>query len=250
MAVAAASSTALWGLLQCDDATDVGYFVGEDDEWLTLQRLDAICRWLGLDLADVLPRIHIAEAVPRFGYDADLDIVRRQFDMHPDIGFTVIEPLYLASPKAEGSALYDMGSLLGAIQQVVVNEAHSGLLIGHHWNLTGKGSGPERLAGAGVAEWARVIFSGRADNPAVTPDFFSRRKMLYNVTGTRIAGRTIEVVRELRRRTLAIPAVRTSTVLRRSSSANTAPPSALLSVPCWPSWTWTMHDSPPRFTGV
>ena len=198
MVVAAASGAPLWGSVQVDVDSDVLYFVGEDDERLTLQRIQAICRWQDLDEREVLSRIHIAEAVPRFGEAGDLDIVRSQLELHPEAKFTAIEPLYLASPGADSRQLFDMAALLGAIQQVVVNEAGSGLIVGHHWNESGRGSGPERMAGAGPAEWGRVLLSGKADEKQLQQDGSMRMGMKYEISGSRIPNMSLDVARYIR----------------------------------------------------
>jgi hypothetical protein len=205
MAVAAASGERLWGLVEVDRATDVMMFVGEDDEWLTLQRLQAICAWHGIDERDVLSRIHIAESVPHFGSERDLGVVRRQFDHHPGVRFTIVDPLYLAATGADSRQLFDMAEYLGAIQQVVVNEARSGLLIVHHWNEAGRGTGAERFAGAGAAEWGRVLISGKPDQMKVLPGGWTKRSMTYEMTGSRIPNLKLELTRKIRQRNPANP---------------------------------------------
>lgn len=89
-----------------DSGTEVMMFVGEDDELLTLQRLQAICAWQGLEVRGVLTRIHIAETVRHFGSERDMGVVRRQFDHHPEVSFTVVDPLYLAA-AADSRHLFD-----------------------------------------------------------------------------------------------------------------------------------------------
>jgi hypothetical protein len=62
-----------------------------------------------------------------------------------------------------------MGAVLQAIQGVC-QQAGCALLVVTHWNKTGDGRGPDRIAGAAPAAWARIICSVAVHYRSSHPD--------------------------------------------------------------------------------
>jgi RecA-family ATPase len=70
----------------------------------------------------------------------------------------IVDPFYLTAKGVNNAQLSEVGTVLDPIQQIT--QAHgSALMIVHHWNKSGRGSGRERFSGAGTAEWGRVLIS-------------------------------------------------------------------------------------------
>jgi RecA-family ATPase len=84
-------------------------------------------------------------------------IVEKELD-HTRPALVIVDPLYLAARGAKGSDLYEMGSHLERIQGLCQAQRAS-LVVTHHWNQTGTGTGAERFSGAGPSAWGRVLIS-------------------------------------------------------------------------------------------
>jgi hypothetical protein len=66
-----------------------------------------------------------------------------------------LDPLYLSAGGASGASLYEMGTVLGRVQQIC---EPASLWVVTHFNRK-DGSGAQRITGAGPAEWGRVLIA-------------------------------------------------------------------------------------------
>lgn len=69
----------------------------------------------------------------------------------------VLDPLYL-SLGANLASLNEVGAELAQLQQVA-EDVGAALVVVHHWNKTGTGTGRARMSGAGPEQWGRVLWS-------------------------------------------------------------------------------------------
>jgi len=154
-AVSVASGTAWLDSYLIERPGPVLAFLGEGGERKMHRRLVAIARSRSLEL----PRldIHLCFRVPHLGDHDHLEEVADLLATHRP-ALVILDPLYLAARGAKGSQLIDMGEHLEEIQ-LLTQAAGSALMVVHHWNQTGAGTGPERFSGAGLAEWGRVRIS-------------------------------------------------------------------------------------------
>ena len=127
-------------------------------------------------------------------------------DLHPDATVTLDDhlsgrsragPLYLAAAGVSGSNLYDMGAVLQAIQGIC-QAAGCALLVVTHWNKTGDGRGPDRIAGAGPAAWARVICSIAVHYRGSDPDGASSVLLGVELVGGELADTRFRIRRRVR----------------------------------------------------
>lgn len=140
-------------------------FLGEGGERKMLRRLRAIAELKKTDL-ESLP-IELCMRVPHLTQAEHLEIVAQWVDeLHPRL--VVVDPLYLAARGAKGSDLYAMGEHLEEIQHLT-QKVGAALVIVHHWNKTGEGTGAARMSGAGPAEWGRVLVSASVVRRATHP---------------------------------------------------------------------------------
>jgi hypothetical protein len=103
----------------------------------------------------------------------------------------------LAAAGASGSNLYDMGAVLQAIQGIC-QQAGCALLVVTHWNKTGDGRGPDRIAGAGPAAWARVICSIAVHYRGSDPDGASSVLLGVELIGGELADTGFRIRRRVR----------------------------------------------------
>lgn len=158
LAVAVASGGAWCGRWQVDTPGPVLMFAGEGSERKTVRRLYAIGEHYGLTPAqvDALP-IRLCHRVPNLTDSAHLAAVMAEVHANPP-RLVILDPLYLAAGGVDSSQLNKMGAVLGAIQHVCATVG-AALIVAHHWNKTGEGTGRKRFTGAGSAEWGRVLVS-------------------------------------------------------------------------------------------
>jgi hypothetical protein len=154
-AVSVSSGTDWLGRFPIEKPGTVVAFLGEGGKRKTHRRLVAIARSRGLDLADL--DIQFCMRVPHLSDEWHLAQVAEYLAKYQPV-LVIIDPMYLAVRGAKSAQLNDMGEYLEEIQ-LLVQEAESALMVVHHWNETGKGTGPERFSGAGSAEWGRVRIS-------------------------------------------------------------------------------------------
>ena len=73
-------------------------------------------------------------------------------------GLVLLDPAYKYLVGAKASSLFDMGAALTPLQ-VMCTEAGATLLVGHHYNRQQGRAREERISGAGLLEWARVVIT-------------------------------------------------------------------------------------------
>jgi len=133
------------------------YFLGEGGEQPTLRRLDSISRSYGTQDEFDHAGLHLVERVPHLLNETDMLVVREYIaEVEPVL--VVVDPAYLAARGAAGSQLIEIGSALEEMQ-MACQDAGTALMVVHHWNKTGKGSGHERFSGSGFSEWGRFLIS-------------------------------------------------------------------------------------------
>jgi len=133
-------------------------FLGEGGPRKMLRRFRAIGAAKNVAVED-LP-IHLSMRVPHLTNKEHIDeITRKVVELQPVL--VVVDPLYLAARGAKGSDLYAMGEHLETVQHVT-QSVGAALVVVHHFNQTGSGTGSGRLSGAGPAEWGRVLVSASA----------------------------------------------------------------------------------------
>lgn len=131
-------------------------FLGEGGQRKMLRRLRAVCEAKGLRYEDLA--IDICFRAPQLGSAVHMGLIAEKLASAPDTVLVILDPLYLAARGAKGSSLFDMGAQLENIQTVAQSHG-AALVVVHHWNQTGKGSGVDRASGAGSVEWGRVLAS-------------------------------------------------------------------------------------------
>ena len=130
-------------------------FLGEGGERKMLRRLRAVAKHKNVEL-ETLP-IHLCMRVPHLtSADHLAEMHEKVAEVKPVL--VIIDPLYLAARGAKGSDLYEMGEHLESVQHLC-QQHESALVVVHHWNKTGEGTGAKRMSGAGPAEWGRVLVS-------------------------------------------------------------------------------------------
>jgi len=176
----------------CPSPGTVLVFLGEGEERATVRRIQAIATSRGLDPGQLADRLRLCFRVPRLaaaGAGAELAA--------HSAALVVLDPLYLAAAGASGSNLYDMGAVLQAIQGIC-QQAGCALLVVTHWNKTGDGRGPDRIAGAGPAAWARVICSIAVHYRGSDSDGASTVLLGVELIGGEIADTRLRVRRRVR----------------------------------------------------
>jgi hypothetical protein len=170
LAVAVASGGTFMNHWAVETAGPVLVFAGEGSERKMIRRLYAIGAHYGMNRhqVDALP-IRMSMRVPHLDTPSHVAQVMAELDANPP-RLVVLDPLYLAAAGAESSQLMKMAVPLGTIQHAAQG-ANAALVVVHHWNQTGSGTGKQRFSGAGTTEWGRVLASmsvtGRAtEDPA------------------------------------------------------------------------------------
>jgi AAA domain len=183
----------------CLNPGPVLLFLGEGGERATVRRIDAIATSKGVDPDKLADRLRLCFRVPRLaapGAGAELAAIEQELAAHP-AALVVLDPLYLAAAGASGSNLYDMGAVLQAIQGIC-QQAGCALLVVTHWNKTGDGRGPDRIAGAGPAAWARVICSIAVHYRGSDPDGASSVLLGVELVGGELADTRFRIRRRVR----------------------------------------------------
>jgi hypothetical protein len=162
----------------------------EDSEARLWQRIDAICRARGREPAFLDGRLFV-HPLP-FSAISDLDRLRAELQA-TRAGFVVVDPAYKYLAGARPSSLFEMGAALTPLQ-VVCAEAGALLLVGHHYNRREGVNREDRISGAGLLEWARVVVTATApprrdEDPDVV--------VTFEVTGNSIDPVTFRVCRRV-----------------------------------------------------
>ena len=168
-AVSCAAGLPWLGLYEAGDPGPVIVFLGEGSDAKMLRRIRAVAISKGLtrEQADALP-IVLCFRAPQLGDQQHRHLVRRAIE-HYRPKLVIVDPLYLAAGGANGADLYGMGALLGSIQHIVQSYGAS-LLISHHWNKTGEGTGHHRSSGVGPGAWGRFLISVGVLNSRTDPE--------------------------------------------------------------------------------
>ncbi|CAN5618780.1 hypothetical protein BH10ACT1_BH10ACT1_19880 [soil metagenome] len=158
MALAVAAGHKWLDTWEVEQSGPVLVFVGEGSERKMVRRLYAIGQHYGLteSQVDALP-IRLSMRVPNLSSVLHLAEVQRELAEHP-ARLVILDPLYLAAGDTETSQLNKMGVILGTIQ-LAAQAVGAALIVCHHWNQSGDGTGRKRFSGAGTAEWGRVLVS-------------------------------------------------------------------------------------------
>jgi hypothetical protein len=106
----------------------------------------------------VLPGGDLQVAIPRL-----LDVLRP--------GLVIADPAYryMAGVRAQ---LFDMGAVLAPLS-ALCSEVPAALVVGHHYNRREGANREERISGAGLLEWARVVIRRRRQLAATTSPAWS-----------------------------------------------------------------------------
>jgi hypothetical protein len=130
----------------------------EDQEGRTWSRVEAIAGSKDHDPSEVEGWLFV-HPIP---FNAITDAERLKVELGTtEPGLVLLDPAYKYLVGARASSLFDMGAALTPLQ-VMCNEAEAALLVGHHYNRQ-KGVGrEERISGAGLLEWARVVITAEA----------------------------------------------------------------------------------------
>ena len=156
LAVSVASGTAWLDQYPVERAGPVLLFLGEGGKRKMLRRFRADCKHKGIRF-EGLP-IHLCFRVTHLSSVIHLGEIEDKVRAVGHVSMIGVDPLYLAARGAKSASLVDMGEHLETVQ-LLAQDAGAALVVVHHWNQTGKGSGPERFSGAGPAEWGRVLAS-------------------------------------------------------------------------------------------
>jgi hypothetical protein len=166
LAVSVATGRPWLGRFACPERPAL-VFLGEGGERATIRRLRAVCAHKGLDPGELTGRLRLCFRVPKLLAGQDLAAVEAELAAVP-AGLVVIDPLYLAAAGAQAASLFQMGAALEPIQ-AVCQHAGAALVVVHHFNQTGQGTGPTRMSGAGAVEWGRVLGSISVRQRSVEP---------------------------------------------------------------------------------
>ncbi len=127
----------------------------EEREAHTWKRLDAIARAKGHEPEELEGTVFV-HPIP---FSAITDIKRLRAEvatLRPAV--VVLDPAYKYMAGAKSSDLFNMGAVLTPVQ-VACQENGAALLVGHHYNRREGAAREERISGAGLLEWARVIIT-------------------------------------------------------------------------------------------
>jgi hypothetical protein len=152
-------------------ATRVLVMTSEDSRARLWRRADAVARSLKRDPGELEGTLFIHPT--SFSVMNDLYRLEGEFDtVRP--GLALLDPAYryMSGVRAQ---LFDMGAVLTPLQELCLS-AGAPLLVGHHYNRRDGAAREERISGAGLLEWARLVITATApprrdDAPDVTIAF-------------------------------------------------------------------------------
>lgn len=178
-----------------DTVGPVVVFLGEGGRRNAWRRLRAICEHYGTDPAQVRD-LHLVYRSPKLNDEqARATIAEHIAAIGPVL--VIVDPLYLAAAGSDGASLYGMATMLEKVQQLAT-DAGAALIVVHHWNQTGRGSGFARMSGAGPEEWGRVLWSASVEErgQSVHPDG-SLVRLTIHVRGGEVADAAFTMTREV-----------------------------------------------------
>lgn len=125
--------------------------VGEGGERMLLARLHRMCGAYGAAWADLRPWLRYSVVSAPITSPAFAQAIADEVEAF-DPGYVNIDPWYVyGGGDANASQLGEIGDRLEQVPRIVGPDR--ALLINHHLNQTGVGTGLVKLAGAGHAEW-------------------------------------------------------------------------------------------------
>jgi len=195
LALAVAAGGRWLGHYPIDRPGPVLVFLGEGGKRKMLRRMRAVAAHHGITDLSALP-VHIVDRVPHLKDDHHLLHLAEQLQRLRPV-LVIVDPLYLAARAADAASLIGMGEVLELVQHLA-QAAGAALMLVHHWNKTGQGSGAHRMSGAGVAEWGRVLVSVEvtARSAGAVPGS-TRVNLTVHFEGDEIADQDLGVIREV-----------------------------------------------------
>lgn len=153
LVLAVASGEPFLGRFAVPRARPVIMYLSEGGDKGTRRRLQAIARYMGVDLAS-LPISMVFDAAPIGSELLAASIARDIADLDP--GLVVLDALYAFHAQGvEVSNLYERGQMLYELQQMVVGPDRS-LIVADHFSKMRKAElDLDAISQSGVAEWAQ-----------------------------------------------------------------------------------------------
>lgn len=157
LAASVALSEPFLGKYTTSEPAPVLYYSGEGGTRNIRRRLRAILDSKNCDRDDPrLEGLHIVTRPPRLSDSRHIQAMKTDArEIRPRL--IVLDPLYL-SLGANMASLNEVGAELAELQQVS-EDIGAALVVVHHWNKTGTGTGRARMSGAGAEQWGRVLWS-------------------------------------------------------------------------------------------
>ena len=161
----------------------------EDSEARLWRRADAIARSFGVDPEELEDRLYIHP----WAFSAITDLDRLRYELRAvKPGLAVLDPAYRYLSGA-AAQLFDMGAVLTPLQEACATEG-APLIVGHHYNRKNGARREERISGAGLLEWARLVITAEA--PARRAED-SDVVVTFEITGNSIDPRVFKVRRRV-----------------------------------------------------
>jgi hypothetical protein len=179
LAVSVAFGEPWFGRFQTTQGT-VLVLTCEDHEARTWNRLDAIARSKGHDPNELEGRVFV-HPVP-FSAIRDLETLRAELEAVRPV-LVILDPAYKYLAGAQSKDLFNMGTVLTPLQ-VLCGECNAALVVGHHYNRREGAEREERISGAGIYEWARVVVT--MDAPPRRADDGAEVIASFEVTGNSV----------------------------------------------------------------
>jgi DNA-directed RNA polymerase specialized sigma24 family protein len=160
----------------------------EEHEGRTWKRLDAIAASKGRDPDELEGWVHV-HPIPFSAID-DVDLLDAEVEaVGPAL--TVLDPAYKYLAGAKSNLIFDMGAVLTPLQ-VACQRHGSALFVGHHYNRKEGAGRQERVAGAGILEWARLLVTIELRDKLAEAD-----KVRVDVSGNSIGDTGFDVARSV-----------------------------------------------------
>lgn len=139
------------GRFEVPERRKVSLIVGEGGERMLLARLHRICRAYGAKWSDLVPWLRYTTVSAPITSPTFAQRVADEVDAF-DPGYVNLDPWYVyGGGDVNASQLGEIGERLETVRRTAgIGRV---LLINHHLNQTGTGTGIVKLAGAGHAEW-------------------------------------------------------------------------------------------------
>ncbi len=155
LALSVATGGPFLGHFPVERSGPVLVYLGEGGLRNTYRRFAAIAAHKGIDLLDA-QNVELVSRPPSLNDPIHCaQIVADVAATNPAL--VILDPLYL-SISANMGQLNEVGQQLAKIQRIA-EDAGAALVVIHHWNQTGSGTGRGRMSGAGAEQWGRVLWS-------------------------------------------------------------------------------------------